>query len=823
MFLPVFGDGRFSRIGVKFTVQMKKMIRLPLVLSALLGGLAAQNAMGADIRYMNSGDYLNAAGWQGGVIPGTNDTARFNWGNNTVTLSGEAPLLRNFQMGVDESGQLVVDDGGKLTTVGPNNSTVGNNNNAAVVGRLTIHAGGEVNVTNVLFVGASATGILTNDGGVLNISSLLWVGSAAPGVGSIFISNGGVINVGGNIGLGTVNASTASGGKGSVFVQDGGVLNLANISPDTSIQSGSILDISGSGVVTIPGDRTSVMRAYTNAAKITAFGGAGSVAIDFDTTNPGKTTLSAVPGFVPPADVVWNPSATNGFWNVDSNWTGGVRPAAITKVTFNVPGAIPALVTNAALASYIVLGDNGPGGTLILTNGGTLTSGTENASEIGYNSNAVMVVENGTAATFGFQLWIGFDPGAEGTLIMNGGTVSVADMFGLGWNGGKGLARIRGGSLNLSRWDDVLSIQGDSILDISDTGKVVINGNHLTSIQNFISAGQITNHTGVDMVVVDYNTINVGKTTIYPRDLYVAPEQSIWNPALNTEDQNGLWSNSSNWSGGILPGNPTTVLFNVADAIPATLTNAAAVKAVRIGINGPGGALVITNGGSLTALSPDEWSSIGYNNTAQLIVENGGSATFGNHLWVGFDPTADGVLTMNGGTVTVGQMFGLGWNGGKGAANINGGTLNLTQWSASNPGSIAGESTLNLAGSGKVVINGDQTASVGNYVAAGKITANGGTNVFFAYDANANKTTISAQALPPPSQSITAVSVTGGNVLITFETTAQHTYHIEATPTLTPPAWTTVAGSTTNGTGAPVTVTIPAGSGSSMFYRTVSP
>jgi len=55
--------------------------------------------------------------------------------------------------------------------------------------------------------------------------------------------------------------------------------------------------------------------------------------------------------------------------------------------------------------------------------------------------------------SFGYQLWIGLDPGSDGTLIMNGGTVSVAGMFGLGWQGGKGTAQINGGTLNLSQWD----------------------------------------------------------------------------------------------------------------------------------------------------------------------------------------------------------------------------------------------------------------------------------------------------------------------------------------------------------------------------------
>ena len=810
-----------------------------ILVCALLGVMVASQAMAADLRYQNSGDYFDTVavtgsyGWQAGGggpggLPGTSDSARCNWGNNTVTLSGVAPLLMRFQLGVDESGQLVVNSGGVLTTTGGANSAVGNNNNCT--GRLTVNAGGTVTVTNVLFVGNGAgstpgtgtKGILTINGGTVNVTSHLWAGSANNAAGTIYITNGGSLNIGGNIGLGTINASTPSGGNASLFVQDGGVLNLNQISPVTSIQPGSVLDISGSGLVIVPNDLTAAMSAYTNAGKITAYGGAGTVGIDYSHTNSGKTTLFAIAGYVPPTDVVWNPAANpsgHGLWNENGNWTGGLRPASVTKVTFNVVGAIPCTVTNPAVADDVDMGDIGPGGTLIITNGGGLTCGAVNATVIGDNSNALMVVENGGSASFGSQLWIGLNPGSDGTLIMNGGTVSVASMFGLGYQGGKGTARINGGTLSLSQWDYFGSIQGESVLDVAGTGQVVINGDQTASVNNFISTGQITNSGGAGLVV-DYNNIHVGRTTIYPFGVYVAPEQIVWNPALNFPDINGLWNVFSNWTGGLGPSNVTTVLFNIPDALPCTVTNAAFARVLRIGLNGPGGTLIITNGGSLVCASADDWNSIGMNNTGLMVVENGGSASFGNHLWIGFDPTAEGTLIMNGGTVSVGQMFGLGWNGGKGTAQINGGTLNLAQWNPSQ--SIGGTSVLNVAGTGKVVITGNYSASVSNYVSSGNITANGGPNVFYFYDAGANKTTISAVLLPPPQQSITAVSVSGGNVSITYQTTPQHTYHIESTSSLSPASWTPVAGSTNAATGAPVTFTFPAGSGQ-LFYRTVSP
>jgi hypothetical protein len=274
---------------------------------------------------------------------------------------------------------------------------------------------------------------------------------------------------------------------------------------------------------------------------------------------------------------------------------------------------------------------------------------------------------------------------------------------------------------------------------------------------------------------------------------------------------------STNWSVAMVPGNGTVVTFNVPEAIPCTITNAAIAGYIVMGNSGgPGGTLIVTNGGSLTTGS-DNWSAVGYGNTATMVVENGGSVSFGNHLWVGFDPTADGTLIMNGGTVSVGAMFGLGWNGGKGTAQINGGTLNLSQWHPTD--SIKGASVLNLTGTGTVVITGNYVTSISSYVASGKITANGGSNVAYGFDSGANKTIL--QVAPAP-QSVTGVTVNGGNATVSYGTTAGHIYHLESTPSLFPASWTLVGGSTTNATGTSVTFTFPAGSGQA-FYRTVSP
>ena len=206
------------------------------------------------------------------------------------------------------------------------------------------------------------------------------------------------------------------------------------------------------------------------------------------------------------------------------------------------------------------------------------------------------------------------------------------------------------------------------------------------------------------------------------------------------------------------------------------------------------------------------------NNTGLVVVAAGGSASYGNHLWIGYEPAAEGTLIVNGGTVSVGGMLGLGWNGGKGTALVNGGTMNLSNLHPTD--SIKGSSVLDLGGTGTVLITGNHLTTVANYITAGKIKANGGAGtVVYSYDSGANKT---ALQVAPPQQSITGVSVSGGNTTLTYQTTPGHIYHIESSPTASPTTWTRVTGSTTNATGTAVSFTFPS-SGEQTFYRTASP
>ena len=215
----------------------------------------------------------------------------------------------------------------------------------------------------------------------------------------------------------------------------------------------------------------------------------------------------------------WNPAQpSDNLWTTPGNWSGGLVPANGYKAYFNA-GAAPCIVNSTVGGCQLSIGDGGPGGVLIITNGGSLSAGDTTAgnndnfawSAIGYSSTGEMDIANGGSVTFNYHLWIGLNPGAIGTLNLNGGTASVAGAFGLGFSGGTGIVHMNGGTLTLSQWP-ANAIQGSSVLDIAG-GTVIIAGNQVASVNGFTTSGKITAYAGTGTVVCNFNgTSNI--TTI---------------------------------------------------------------------------------------------------------------------------------------------------------------------------------------------------------------------------------------------------------------------------------------------------------------------
>lgn len=216
----------------------------------------------------------------------TDIQARINFGNNIVTLDYEAPEFFRLMLGVDESGTLEVKDGGVLTTT--QDVIVGNN--GFVEGNLIVETGAVVNVGNILRVGQGSSSNEPLDtfgyleiqaGAVVNVGNHLWWGQR----GEAIVEISGTLNQAeGNgdpiLGLGTSDFNpTSSVGKATVNIRDGGVMNLNRVrGGDTqSIQPGSVIDISGTGMLTLPGDYRDILANYIAEGLILGDGQTGNV------------------------------------------------------------------------------------------------------------------------------------------------------------------------------------------------------------------------------------------------------------------------------------------------------------------------------------------------------------------------------------------------------------------------------------------------------------------------------------------------------------------------------------------------------------------
>jgi hypothetical protein len=357
--------------------------------------------------------------------------------------------------------------------------------------------------------GTSTADTVDMTGGSLTTAGWLVLGYGTGNRGTLTVSNG-TATVGGDLYVGL-------NGTGVVFLA-GGTLSAGSI----NMTGSGLVDIAGGGKLIVNGDATAIIANYISNAWITANGGAGVATVDYGNLNPGKTTVTATTP--PPVTTTsWNP-AINGLWTSNPNWTGGAAPMSQgqnLKALFNVEGAAECVLSTNATVAQLVMGDNGAtnGNLLRLAGGANLTcglnaTGAVNWTAIGYSRKATMTVETNAAVSCRSHLWIGFVSPSVGTMDVNGGTVNVSGMFGLGWSGGKGTVTLRnGGVLNLTGFDPTLSISAASLLNI-ESGSLIIQGNQTAAVNGYILANRIVAYQGMGALNVDYNTLNAGRTTV---------------------------------------------------------------------------------------------------------------------------------------------------------------------------------------------------------------------------------------------------------------------------------------------------------------------
>jgi hypothetical protein len=208
---------------------------------------------------------------------------------------------------------------------------------------------------------------------------------------------------------------------------------------------------------------------------------------------------------------VWTNANATGLWSDAANWTEGL-PAEGGKVVLNIEGAGDCVLDIEATINQFVLGDNGGGDDVLrIVEGGKLTTG-QTWSGIGWGTNAKLIVEKGGELTFGSHMWAGWNGDAE---VFIYGTVNVTQMYGSAFEGqpGSGYTSVRDfGVLNLANIHPDKSLPEGSFLDVTNGGRIVLKGNHMTKVVAYAALGRITANDGEAEPVIAFEVTGEGET-----------------------------------------------------------------------------------------------------------------------------------------------------------------------------------------------------------------------------------------------------------------------------------------------------------------------
>ena len=218
--------------------------------------------------------------WVGGAGT-TNWNDGGNWDSGIVPFSGEAAIIGAASLATQEP------------TIGTGVAAICS---TALLGD---PFGIEANPSGPFTLTVSGSGSLTVEGdmqiGLGGSSAILDVsGTASVAIGaSLIVANGaaGTVNQTG----GTVTSTNPiylpiGGSEPSLYNLHGGVLSSSAI----SIGGTGVVDIT-EGTMLLSGDHVATMAFFVSLDRITAYGGTGTVVYDYNVTNQGVTTVTAIP------------------------------------------------------------------------------------------------------------------------------------------------------------------------------------------------------------------------------------------------------------------------------------------------------------------------------------------------------------------------------------------------------------------------------------------------------------------------------------------------------------------------------------------------
>ena len=220
----------------------------------------------------------------------------------------------------------------------------------------------------------------------------------------------------------------------------------------------------------------------------------------------------------------WDNGGGDQLWTNTVNWSQNLTPTIADNANIRLLQCAVINAPMAATAFQILIGGESPSDTSYVTmNGGTLNVG--EWLQVGYNLNTrgtgVFNMNGGTITTgvttaANGNLWVGSKlPGTASTLNMTNGTINVAGTLGISeYTGVTGILYLDGGTITTANFRMNNAGGTAGLLDITGTGKLIIDGDVRTLINTYIGNGWITAYGGTQAVSVSYNTPHAGKTTV---------------------------------------------------------------------------------------------------------------------------------------------------------------------------------------------------------------------------------------------------------------------------------------------------------------------
>jgi len=244
----------------------KKMFTRRLMLCVIVLLMVFVRPLSAATRTWDGGSTANnrwstAANWSSDLEPLSTDNAYIGSAGPariTSVVAAVAYYVRG--PGVTTAGLFTLNMVGGTLTVGTNMEM----GYSAVGSGLWNMSGGTATITNQLWVSNGGPATITMTGGTINVSDAMYIPRIAAGNGHVDL-DGGVINAG-------IFSMRPSGGTGT-------------------------MDITG-GTLIVNGNVVSTINGYISSGWITAYDGMGTVNVDYNVTNPGKTTVWATWGLM---------------------------------------------------------------------------------------------------------------------------------------------------------------------------------------------------------------------------------------------------------------------------------------------------------------------------------------------------------------------------------------------------------------------------------------------------------------------------------------------------------------------------------------------